>query len=216
MTRAAFYLRTSTLDQFPENQLHDLRELARQRGWTIIAEYRDHGISGARARRPQLDQLLCDARSGRFDVVAVWACDRMARSTKHFLEVLDELSHLNVEFVSCREQLDTGGPLGRALVTILSALAELERNLIIERVKAGMRRAKMEGIRIGRRPAQVDHESVLRYRIHGYSLTQIAKAHRISRALVSKILKQAIASSHKGCMPEPPQPNENRQPKSAA
>lgn len=216
MKRAAFYLRTSTLDQFPENQLHDLRELARQRGWTIIAEYCDHGISGARARRPQLDQLLCDARSGRFDVVAVWACDRMARSTKHFLEVLDELSHLNVEFVSCREQLDTGGPLGRALVTILSALAELERNLIIERVRAGMRRARMEGVRIGRRPAQVDCESVLRYRIHGYSLTQIAKAHRVSRALISKILKQAKAPSHKGCLPEPPQPNENRQPKSAA
>ena len=146
----------------------------------------------------------------------MWSLDRLARSTRHCLEVLDELSHLNVEFISYREQLDTSGPLGRALVTILSALAELERNLIIERVRAGMRRARQEGIRIGRRPAQVDRESVLRYRIHGYSLTQIAKAHRISRALVSKILKQAKAPSHKGCLPEPPQPNENRQPKSAA
>ncbi len=216
MKRAAFYLRTSTLDQFPENQLHDLRELARQRGWTVVQEYRDHGVSGARTRRPALDQLLTDARCGHFDVVAVWACDRLARSTKHFLEVLDEMNHLNIEFLSYREQLDTGGPLGRAVVIIISAIAELERNLIVERVRAGMRRARLEGVRIGRRPAQVDHESVLRYRIHGYSLTQIAKAHHISRALVSKILKQAKVSSHKGCLQEPPQPNENRQPKSAA
>ncbi len=216
MTRAAFYLRVSTLDQHPENQLHDLEQLAEQRGWTVVREYRDHGVSGVRTRRPALDQLLADARRGHFNVVAVWALDRLARSTRHCLDVLDQLSVLNVEFVSYREQLDTSGPLGRALVTILSALAELERNLIIERVKVGMRRARMEGIRIGRRPAEVDRESVLRYRIHGHSLTQIAKAHGISRALVSKILKEAKAPSHKGCVPEPPQPDENRQPKSAA
>ncbi len=216
MKRAALYLRVSTLDQHPENQLHDLEQLAEQRGWTVVQEYRDHGVSGARTRRPALDQFLADARRGHFDVVAVWALDRLARSTRHCLEILDELSHLNVEFISYREQLDTGGPLGRALITILSALAELERNLIIERVRSGMRRAQLEGIRIGRRPAQVDRESVLRYRIHGYSLTQIAKAHGVSRALISKILKQAKVSSHKGCLQEPPQPNENRQPKSAA
>jgi DNA invertase Pin-like site-specific DNA recombinase len=216
MKRAALYLRVSTLDQHPENQLADLRQLAAQRGWEIVEEYRDHGFSGARARRPALDQLLADARRGKFNVVAVWACDRLARSVKHFLEVLDELNHLNVEFVSSREQLDTGGPLGRAVVIIIAVIAELERSLIVERVRAGMRRARLEGQQIGRRPAQVDRASVLRYRIHGHSLSQIAKAHGISRALVSKILKEEKAGGHKGVLPSPSEATENRQPEAAA
>jgi DNA invertase Pin-like site-specific DNA recombinase len=214
--RVAFYTRVSTLDQHPDSQLYDLQQLAQQRGWTVVHEYRDHGISGARVRRPALDQMLADARRGHFDVVAVWACDRLARSTRHFLEVLDELNHLNLEFVSCREQLDTGGPLGRAVVIIISAIAELERNLIIERVRAGMRRAKLEGIRIGRRPAQVDRQSVLRDRTRGRSLTEIAQDHRISRGLVSKILKEDKLNGHKGSLQSPAQVAENTQPKSAA
>jgi hypothetical protein len=97
--RAALYLRVSTLDQHPETQLYDLRQMAQQRGYEIVEQYEDR-ISGAKARRPGLDGLMRDARRGRFDVVLVWACDRIARSTKHFLEVLDELNHLNTEFVS--------------------------------------------------------------------------------------------------------------------
>ncbi len=216
MKRAAIYLRVSTFDQHPENQLHDLAQMAQQRGWNLVHEYRDHGVSGARARRPQLDQLLADARRGHFDLVAVWACDRLARSTKHFLETLDEFDHLGIEFVSFREQLDTGGPLGRALVIIISVMAELERSLIIERVRAGMRRAQMEGIRIGRRPAQVDRESVLQDRTRGHSLTVIAKDHRISRALVSKILKQEKAASHEGDAQTPPQSSDNKRSENAA
>ena len=96
--------------------------------------------------------MMADARRGKFDIVLVWACDRLARSTKHFLETLDELSRLKIEFVSFREQLDTGGALGRAVVTIISVVAELERSLIVERVKAGMRRARLEGRQIGRVP----------------------------------------------------------------
>ena len=216
MKRAALYLRVSTLDQHPENQLADLQQLAQQRGWTVVEEYRDHGFSGARARRPALDRLMAEARRGQFDVVAVWACDRLARSVRHFLEVLDELNHLNIEFVSSREQLDTGGPLGRAVVTIISAIAELERSLIIERVRAGMRRAQLEGVRIGRRPADVDRASVLRDRARGHSLTTIAKDHRISRALVSKILKQENAASHKGDSTTGLELSENRQSQTAA
>jgi len=216
MKRAVLYARVSTGDQTPQNQLLDLRQLARQRGLQIVHEYIDHGISGTRARRPGLDELLADARRGGFDIVLVWACDRLARSVRHFLEVLDELNHLNVEFCSLREQLDTGGPLGRAVVIIISAIAELERNLIIERVKAGMRRAKLDGQHIGRRPAQVDRASVLRYRIHGHSLTQIAKAHNISRSLVSKILREEKTASHKGPLQAPLQTAENRQPGMAA
>ena len=138
MKRAALYLRVSTLDQHPETQLYDLRQMTDQRGYEVIAEYTDR-ISGAKARRPGLDALMQDARRGKFDVVLVWASDRIARSVKHFLDVLDELNRLNIEFISFREQIDTGGPLGRAIVIIVGAVAELERNLIIERVRAGSR-----------------------------------------------------------------------------
>jgi hypothetical protein len=138
MRRAALYLRVSSLDQHPETQRCDLVEMAAQRGYEIVAEYVDR-ISGAKARRPGLGDLLHDARRGRFDVVLVWASDRIARSVKHFLDILDEFNHLNIEFASFREQIDTGGPLGRAVVTIIGVVAELERNLIIERVRAGMR-----------------------------------------------------------------------------
>lgn len=196
MKRAALYLRVSTLDQNPSTQLYDLRGLAEQRGFEIVHEYTDHGFSGARVRRPALDEMLIDARRGRFDIVVVWACDRLARSVRHFLEVLDELSHLNIEFVSFREQLDTGGPLGRAVITIISVVAELERSLIIERVRAGMRRAKLEGRHIGRKPLNIDRAAVLRQRAHGQSLTEIAKTFHTSRATVSRLLKQAKEDSY--------------------
>ena len=111
-------MRVSSLDQHPETQLYDLRQMAAQRGLEIVQEYTDR-LSGAKARRPDLDDLMRDARRGRFDVVLVWASDRIARSVKHFLEVLDELNRLNIEFVSFREQIDTGGPLGRAIVVII-------------------------------------------------------------------------------------------------
>jgi len=216
MKRAALYLRTSTVEQHPENQREALMQLAQQRRWTVVHEYRDHGYSGARARRPQLDRLLADARRGQFEVIAVWSVDRLARSTKHFLELLDEFHHLNLEFVSCKEQLDTGGPLGRAVVVILSAIAELERNLIIERVRAGMRRAQLEGVRIGRRPADVDRGRVLQDRARGHSLTEIANDHRISRALVSKILKQEGIAGHKGVASCPAELPQNTASKTAA
>jgi DNA invertase Pin-like site-specific DNA recombinase len=188
--RAALYMRVSTLDQHPETQFYDLRELAKQRGFQIVQEYTDR-ISGAKARRPGLDQMMRDARQRQFDVVLVWAGDRIARSVRHFLEVLDELNHLGVEFVSFRENIDTGGPLGRAIIVIIGAIAELERNLIIERVRAGMRRARLEGRHIGRTPLDFDRTAVLRDRGRGMSLTDIAKAHRISRATVSRVIKEA-------------------------
>ena len=189
MKRAALYMRVSTLDQHPETQLLDLRQMAAQRGLEIVKEYTDR-ISGAKARRPGLDELMQDGRRGRFDVVLVWASDRIARSVKHFLEVLDELNRLNVEFVSFREQIDTGGPLGRAVVVIIGAIAELERNLIIERVRAGMRRAKLEGRHIGRKPLVLDRDAILRDRQRGHSLSQLAKIHLVARATVHRLLKE--------------------------
>jgi DNA invertase Pin-like site-specific DNA recombinase len=187
--RAALYLRVSSLDQHPETQLLDLQNMAAQRGYEVVQEYTDR-ISGAKARRPGLDELMRDARRGRFNVVLVWASDRIARSVRHFLEVLDELNRLNIEFVSFREQIDTGGPLGRAIVVIIGAIAELERNLIIERVRAGMRRARLEGRHIGRQPLDIDREAIRRQRCQGQSLRQIARCHRISTATVRRVLNQ--------------------------
>ena len=212
MKRAAIYLRVSTLDQHPETQLYDLRNLASQRGFTVVQEYTDK-ISGAKAKRPGLDQLLRDAKRGSFDIVLVWAFDRMARSVRHLLETLDELTRLNIEFISFRENIDTGGPLGRAIVVIVGAMAELERNLIIERVRAGMRRAKLEGRQIGRRPLDLDRAGILRDRARGLSLTHVAKAHGISRAMVSKVVREAKDyPSHEGGSKTPSQADENRPP----
>ncbi len=188
MKRAALYVRVSTVDQHLETQLHDLRGLAAQHGLEIAHEYSDK-ISGAKSKRPGLDQLLYDARRHKFDVVLVWAFDRIARSVRHFLEVLDELNHLNVEFVSFRENVDTGGPLGRAMIVIIGAIAELERNLIIERVRAGMRRARLEGRQIGRAPLDVNRAALLIDRQRGLSLKDLAKAYGISKASVCRVLR---------------------------
>jgi DNA invertase Pin-like site-specific DNA recombinase len=191
--KAALYCRISTGDQNLDTQLLDLREMAKQRGLEIVCEYSDV-ISGAKAKRPGLDKLMADARRRRFDVVLVAAFDRVARSVKHFLEVLDELNRLGIEFVSLRENIDTGGALGRALLTIIAAIAELERSLIVERVKAGMRRAKLEGRRIGRQPLNIDREQVVADRKSGMSLTMVAKKHRISRASVCRLVREAVAT----------------------
>jgi DNA invertase Pin-like site-specific DNA recombinase len=181
--RAVIYTRVSTIDQHPETQLYDLREMAKQRGYDVVGEYSDK-ISGAKQKRPGLDQLLGDARRHKF--VLVWAFDRMARSVRHFLEILDELNHLGIEFISFRENIDTGGPLGRAMIVIVGAIAELEKNLIVERVRAGMRRARLEGQQIGRSPLQINRVQVVNDRRAGMSLTEVAKKHRISRATVCR------------------------------
>jgi DNA invertase Pin-like site-specific DNA recombinase len=188
MKRAALYMRVSTLDQHPETQLHDLRQMAGQRGYEIFHEYTDR-ISGTKAKRPGLDQMMADAHRGRFDIVLVWACDRLARSTRHFLTVLDDLNRLQIEFVSFRENIDTAGPLGRAIVVIIGAIAELERSLIVERVRAGMRRARLEGQRIGRAPLVLDHDAIQQDRCQGQSLRQIARGHRVSTATIQRVLR---------------------------
>ena len=195
MKRAALYCRVSTGDQHLETQLLDLRELAKQRGLEIVREYSDV-ISGAKSKRPGLDSLMSDARRRRFDVVLVAAFDRIARNVRHFLDVLDELNHLGIQFISLRENVDTGGPLGRAMLTIIGAISELERSLIVERVKAGMRRAKLEGRRIGRTPLDIDREQVVSDRRSGMSLTKVASKHHISRASVCRLVKESSASSH--------------------
>src|SRR5215831_15243887 len=158
ITRTALYARVSTAKngQSPEMQLRELREYCERRGWNVAGEYVDAGVCGAKDRRPELDRLMADAHKRRFDVVAVWKFDRFARSVSHLLRALDTFRVLGIEFVSLSESLDTATPAGRMVFTVLGAVAELERSLIVERVKAGIRNAKAKGKRVGRPPIVVN------------------------------------------------------------
>ena len=189
--KCAIYARVSTPDQHLENQVLDLRKLAAQRGFEVVREYADRGISGSKAKRVGLEAMLADARRGEFAVLLVAAFDRIARSTKNFLEIVDELHALDIEFISAREAIDTSGPMGRMFITMVGSIAELERSLIVERIKAGMRRAKIEGRRLGRAPLDVDRDALVRDRLAGMSLTDVAKKYGISRASVVRVVRNA-------------------------
>jgi DNA invertase Pin-like site-specific DNA recombinase len=201
--RAAIYVRVSSADQHVESQLYDLRELAAKRGYEVVQEYQDCGVSGKRARRPGLDALIADARRKQFSTILVAAFDRVARSVKHFLQLIDEFDSLGIVFVSRRENVDTSGAMGRLFVTLIGSIAELESDLIRDRVRAGLRRAALDGVRIGRAPMNVDRAAIVRDRIGGMSLTAVAKKWGISRSFVCKLVKRARAG-HEGFMPPPP------------
>jgi len=189
MKRIAIYARVSTTDQSTESQLLDLRRYTRERGWTIFKEYCDNGVSGTTESRPALNRLMNDAKKRRFDVVLVWRFDRFARSTKHLILALEEFRNLGIDFVSYQENIDTSSPLGSAIFTIISAVAQLERDIIAERVKAGLRRAKENGKKLGRPKASVDTEKIRRLRSEGLSLRAISQEIGISRTTVSQILQ---------------------------
>jgi DNA invertase Pin-like site-specific DNA recombinase len=191
MKRCAIYARVSTPDQRVDNQLYDLRQFAAQRGLEVVAEFTDVGISGSKARRPGLDAMLREARKRKFTVLIVAAFDRVARSTKHFLGVVDELDSLGIEFISRRENIATDGAMGRLFITLISSIAELEADLIKERVRAGIRRRKLEGLPVGRQPLDVDRESIVADRLRGMSLTDVAKRHGVSRASVVRWVRAA-------------------------
>jgi DNA invertase Pin-like site-specific DNA recombinase len=156
MKRVAIYARVSTTDQTCDNQLRDLHEYCRARGWEQLTSYVDEGVSGTTDRRQALDQLMTAVRGRRVDVLVVAAFDRFGRSVRHLVETLELFRHLDVEFISLREQIDTGSPLGAAVFTIIAAIAQLERSLLVERVKAGLRRARDQGKHIGRPALRVD------------------------------------------------------------
>lgn len=191
MRRAALYARVSSPDQHVEAQLYDLRKLAAQRGFEVVAEYCDRGVSGSKARRPGIDSMMSDARRGKFSVLLVAAFDRVARSTKNFLEIVDELTALEIEFISAGEAIDTSGPMGRMFVTLIGSIAELEKSILVERIRAGMRRAQLEGQRLGRVPLDVDRAALVRDRLSGMSLTAVAKKYRVSRASVVRFVREA-------------------------
>jgi len=192
MTKAAIYARVSTLDQHVETQLYQLRELAGRRGYEVVQEYTDVGVSGSKARRGGLDAMLADAHRRKFSIVLVAAFDRVARSVKHFLTVVDELNDLGIEFVSARENIDTSGAMGRMFVTIIGCIAELERSLIVERIKAGMRRRRLEGLPLGREPLAIDREALVSDRRSRMSLTAVAKKYGVSRASVVRFVREAM------------------------
>src|SRR5450759_2529078 len=147
--KAAIYARVSTFDQEPENQLAEVRRYCEARGWTAV-EYTDKGVSGAKDRRPALDQGISDARRRRFDVVVCWRLDRLGRNLKHLIALLEDLQVLGVAFVSLAEGIDATKPAGKLQMHILGAIAEFERDRIVERVKAGLARARAQGRKLGR------------------------------------------------------------------
>ena len=189
--KAAIYARVSTPDQHIETQLYQLRELAARRGFEVVREYKDIGVSGSKARRKGLDELMADAHRRKFSIVLVAAFDQVARSVKHFLTVVDGLNDLGIEFVSARESIDTSGPMGRMFVTIIGCIAELERSLIVERIKAGMRRRKLEGLPMGRAPLAIDREALVRDR-RSMSLSKVARKYGVSRASVVRFTREAM------------------------
>src|SRR5689334_26770 len=176
MKNAVLYARVSTKNngQNPESQLLPLRDYASNRGLTVVAEYVDHGVSGAKERRPRLDALMTAARKGQFDTVIVWKFDRFARSTRHLVQALEEFQSLGIHFISLTESIDTSTPMGRMVFTVLGAVAELERSLICERVASGLARARKQGKTLGRPKVIVDREKVRQLRAQGNSVRTIA------------------------------------------
>ena len=190
MMRAAPYARVSTPDQHVDGQLHDLRRYVEARGWTLAHEFSDHGVSGTRDRRPGLDALMTAARRREIDVVVVPAFDRFARSVRHLLLALDEFRALGVEFVSLREQVDTSTPLGRMIFTVVAAVAELERELIRERVRLGMAAARRRGTRIGRPPKVRDLTPALREVRAGRGLRAASRASGVPTRTLRRLLRE--------------------------
>lgn len=175
--RAAVYARVSTANngQDPQMQLREIAEYCSHRGWKVISEYVDVGISGTKEKRPELDRLLADAHRRRFDAIVVWKFDRFARSVSHLLRALETFQALGIEFVSLTEGVDTSTPTGKMVFTVLGAVAELERSLICERVRAGLRNAKAKGKRLGRPSKNLDAKTILALKAKGLSLRAIAK-----------------------------------------
>jgi len=189
--KVALYARVSTHDQDPEVQLGALRAHAAQRGWHVVAEFVDHGVSGMKERRPALDRLVKAAWAGQIQSVLVWRFDRFARSVKHLVTALDTFRTLGVAFISLQEQLDTSAPIGQAMFTIIGAMAQLERDIIRERVRAGLDRARARGVRLGRPRVPVTACQVGNLRREGLSPGEIARRVRCSRSTVRRLLRVA-------------------------
>jgi len=165
--KVAIYVRVSTKDQTTENQILKVKEYCGQQGWEVYQIYRDEGVSGAKQSRPALDQMLQDMRQKKFKAVVTWKYDRLGRSVLHCLQVLEEMKNKNIRFIATSQSIDTSTPMGKYFLTNLLALAEMERELIRERINAGLDRAKAEGKKLGRPVGSKDKN---RRRRSGYHL----------------------------------------------
>jgi DNA invertase Pin-like site-specific DNA recombinase len=194
LMRTAIYARVSTANngQSPEMQLRELREYCERRKWDVAGEYVDVGISGAKEKRAQLDRLTANAHRRQFDAVVVWKFDRFARSVSHLLKALETFQALGIEFVSLTEGVDTSTPAGRMIFTVLGAVAELERSLICERVKAGLRNARAKGKHVGRPRVSLDSSKIARLRAEGLSWLKIAEKLGVGEGTVRRA---AVASA---------------------
>ena len=188
--QVGIYARVSTQDQNIDMQLSDLRRYCTSRGWNIFKEYLDEGVSGFKASRGNLDALMADSRSRRIDIVLVWRFDRFARSSKQLAMALDEFQHLGVDFVSFQEQIDTSTPMGKMVFTVMGAVAELERNIIIERIHGGLRRAKEKGKTFGRPRVEIPTEKITDMQTKGYSIRKMAMALGVPRSTIQDKLYQ--------------------------
>ena len=188
--RAAIYARVSTQDQNPDMQLNELRTYAKARDLDIIYEFIDKE-SGAKQDRPELEKLLHSARDRKIDTVLVWKFDRFARSSKQLATALEEFQHLGVDFISKTEQIDTSSPTGRVIFHVISAFAEFERDMMRERTKAGIARARAQGKRHGRPPlSKASQEKVKKLRAQGLTYKEITKQTGIPDRTVRKYAKQ--------------------------
>jgi DNA invertase Pin-like site-specific DNA recombinase len=189
MTRAAIYARVSTHHgQSPEMQTDEVRAYCRRRGWEVVGEYVDTGISGSRERRPGLDRLLVDCRKRRVDAVVVYRYDRFARSLRQLVNALEEFRALGIDFVSLHEGVDTSTPNGRLVFGIFASIAEFERELIRDRVRSGLALARNRGRRLGRPRIVVDASKVARLRAQGASIASIARELGLGKGTVQRAL----------------------------
>src|SRR5664280_1034333 len=191
IARVALYARVSTLNnQDPEMQLAELREYAGRRGWQIVEEFTDQGVSGCKESRPSLNRLMSDACRRRFDAVLVWKIDRFGRSLKHLVTALADLDAYGVAFISLRDNLDLSIPTGRLMFAVIGAMAEFELSLTKERVRCGLVNARANGKQLGRPRRVTDGDRILQMKAEGASLREIANAMGIGYGTVRKRLRQ--------------------------
>jgi DNA invertase Pin-like site-specific DNA recombinase len=192
--KIALYARVSTSDkgQDPEMQLRELREYCERRKLEVVREYVDNGISGSKESRPELNRLMADANRRKFDAVLVWKFDRFARSTSHLLKALETFQNLKIDFVSLTEGIDTSTPVGAMVFTILGAVGQMERELIRERIRAGVRNARAKGKRLGRPKVAVDARTVAAMRAAGQSYRAMATALGVSVGSIHAAVQQSL------------------------